>query len=144
ERSGVAGTERLAAQRDVVRQVVVALPEEVRSDRAHAWVDDPADAFAVAGVHVVAAAAVAPLAGGHATQERDVLHLLGNLRQVLAHLDAGDARADRLEAAGAVGRLRIESVNMAGSAGHEQQDAALVALLPVGLGLLCGASGERV
>ena len=55
-----------------------------------------------------------------------MLHQLRELREVLADLDAGHRRVDRLELAADVRRgvgLGVEGVDVAGPAGHPQQDA---------------------
>ena len=66
----------------------------------------------------------------HAADDRQLVDLLGHLRQVLADLHAGDVGRDGPErSAGGPARLHVEGVDLAGPAVHPQQDAALAALL---------------
>ncbi len=86
----------------------------------------------VARVHVVAAAAVVRLAGAHRADHRQLIHLLGQERQVLGNLQAIDAGRNGLElSAGRRAGLQIPNVDGAGPAPHPQQNAALVLLLQI-------------
>ena len=67
----------------------VRLADLAGDDGAEARVDEPALAFAVAGVQVVLGPRVGPFRRAHAADDDAVVHQLGDLRQVLADLDAG-------------------------------------------------------
>ena len=59
-----------------------------------------------------------------AANDRQLFHLLGNGRQVLADLNAGHGCFDRLErAAIGMARLEVERVELARPALHPEQDA---------------------
>src|SRR5262249_13190887 len=124
---------------DVVGQVEVRIGDLVGNDGADAGIDDAADTLAVAGVHQVVSRAVVGIAGGHAAQDGHVLHLLSELGQVLADLDAGHAGIDELVLATV---FDIPGVRLGGAAVHPEEDAGLV--LGAGRGLFSGAAGQRL
>jgi hypothetical protein len=62
----------------------------------------------------------------HRPQEADLVHLLGQLRQMLADLNAGDVRSGGLELAANLRRrigLHVPQIDLAGTAEEEQEDA---------------------
>ena len=94
----------------------------------------------VAGVHQVVAAIVVPFLGIKRADDVQMMHLLGDLGQVLADLHARGRGVDRLERAAvllAVG-LQVPDVEVAGASAHPEHDAA-----PVGLAELLGVGLER-
>ena len=69
----------------------------------------------------------------HRADQAEVVHRLGDLRQVLGDLDAGDGRLDRLRlAAVGMARLGIEGFELARAALHPEEDAGLAAFAQVG------------
>ncbi len=87
------------------------------------------------GVHGGGVGVVDAVVGG--ADEGAAVHLPGQARQQLAHLDAGDGGGDRLELAANLGRgvrLHVPHVEVAGAAVEEDEDA--------GVGLGAGPSRE--
>ena len=70
---------------------------------------------------------------GQRANDRQVLHLLGDARHVLADFNAGDAGLHRLEFA-AILRFGLEVPNIDGRrpAAHPENDEAFILLLEVG------------
>ena len=113
---------------DEVRQRHVLLAQFLRDDGAQARERHGAGAILVTGVQIVGGQLVVRLQRAHAAQDRGVLHQLREAREMLADADARHRRFDGLEFAADVGRslgLRVEGVDVAGPAGHPQQDARL-------------------
>ncbi len=136
--SQVAGAESIGADRNEVGQLGIALPQLGGDDRAQARVNGAAGAAAVAGVHQVAGGWVVAVSGGHAAEDGQVLHLLGDLWQMFADLDAWHAGLDGLVLAAF---LEVEGVRLGRPAVHPQQDAGLV--LDALTGGLRGPAGQH-
>ena len=67
---------------------------------------------------------------GERANDRQVLHLLGDARHMLADLNAGDVRLHRLEIAGVFRfGLEVPNVDRRGTAAHPKDDQAFVLLL---------------
>ena len=80
------------------------------------------------------------LPGTHRPHDGDPVHVPGDLRQVLADLEARDVRGNLPEgAAVVVAGLQVPQVNSAGAAGHPQQDAGALSLRVVS-----GGAGQHV
>ena len=101
-----------------------------------------------AGQHPVGGRLVVVVVVRPGPHERDLVHRLRQERQLLAELQAGDARADGLVVAADLGRgvrLRVEAVVVRQPAAEEDEDDGLgpraLSLLGAGLGLEHG--GER-
>ncbi len=87
----------------------------------------------VPGVHVVTAAIVVGLFGAHRPHDREILHLFGHHWEMLADLEAGQRRGDRLEfASRRSAGLEVPHVDRGGSASHPEHDARLVAAAQIG------------
>ena len=97
------GAVAAAADGDVVRhRAVRRSPSSFATIEPIDGVDDAALPFAVAGVHEVLGPRVGAFGRAHPADDDARVHHLGDLRQVLADLDAGCARLDRLELTGAL------------------------------------------
>jgi hypothetical protein len=121
-----AGAEAAVADRDEVRQRELRVAQLRRDQRAETRVDEAADAFLVAGVQVDLGPAVGAFAGAHTADDGPVVHQAGQLREVLADLDAGHGGLDRLELAAVLGtRLQIEGVLVRRAAVHPEKDTGL-------------------
>src|SRR5437870_1231607 len=92
-----AGTIAAGTDRDEVRHRRIRPPDLRRGDGAEAGVDETADAFLVAGVHVKLRPAVRALAGAHPAKNRAMVHEFGDFGKVFAYLDAGHRRVSWLE-----------------------------------------------
>src|SRR5437764_2363465 len=66
--------------------------------------------------------AVIVLLGVHGADNRQLVHVPGNLRQQFRHLDSGDVGGDRLEVAV---RLWIPGIDVAGASVQPEQNARL-------------------
>ena len=108
----------------------------------------------MAGDHPVDAAGVIGVLVAERTHHGELVHLAGELRQVLAHPDAGHVAVDGLEFAADLGRgvgLHVEGVVVRGAAVQKNDQARLrlaedcVARLLVagGLGLALEQLGQR-
>ena len=139
EEAGTVGRRAEEAVRrdaDEVRQLGAGLLQFLGDERAERRILDRA-AGQVAGAHLVGGPAVVGFLGAHRADEGHVVHVPGDLRQVLADLDAGDGGGDLLEgAAVVVAGLEVEGVHLAGAAVHPQQDARAFALRVVRGGLV--------
>ena len=90
-------------------------------------------AYIVAGVHVVDAVGVAGRLRLHAANHGELVGDLGHFGKVLADLEAVHLGGDGAEGtAGGAPGLHVEGVQLAGSAIHPEQDAALLLLLGLG------------
>ena len=86
----------------------------------------------IAGVELIGRALVVAFLVGHRADEGDVVHDLGGLVPALGDRDAGDGRLDGLGLAAVRGaRLGVEGLELAGAAGHPEQDAGHLALAQV-------------
>jgi hypothetical protein len=143
-RAEKAGTIRRRAEKAIRRhadetgQFRARLLQLFREQRSHRRIVDWA-AGDVPGAHLVGGPSVVGLLGAHRADERHVLHVSGDLRQMLADFDAGDAGGDLLvgSAVGVAG-LQIEGVHLAGTAVHPEEDAR-----PLALGMSDGVRGQR-
>ena len=82
--------------------------------------------LAEAGPHQVVGLLVIGDGGGHAAHQGQMLHLLGDVRQVLADLDARRRGGDRLVGAALVAPFLMSKVQVwRRPAAHEQNDARL-------------------
>ena len=88
----------------------------------------------VAGVHLEGRALMLTFLVGQRANEGDLVHHLGNVVPTVGDLNAGDVRVDRFRFAGDFGvvGLRIEGLELAGSAVHPEQDHRLALLLKLG------------
>ena len=97
----------------------------------------------IACVHVVAADVVIDRLRPHAADDRQLVGVAGQLRQVFADLYAVHVGLDRTERSpGGTSRLHVKRVNLAGAALHVEHDAALAGTLRFrgdGLGMEQGA-----
>ena len=137
-RAEEAGAERLWAEEalrsdaDEVRQVVLVAAQLLGDERAQRRVLDR-PLRQVAGAHQEGGPAVVAFLGGHRADDRHAIAELGDLRQVLADLHAGDVGGDFLElAAVGVAGLEVKGVHLRGAAAHPQQDAGALALRVLG------------
>ncbi len=129
-------------QVDVSRQPRLVGPLHPCRDRSARGIDVVVDLDGrlIAGKHPLRSHAVAGVGVVGGAQDRQLVHHLGLVRQVLADLNAGDVGADRLELAANLRRgtgLQVVGVQMAGPAGLPDQDDGLAAL--GGSGSLAGA-----
>ncbi len=100
----------------------------------------------IAGQQVVGSGLMGAVRRGDGADDRELIHLLGEFRQLFAQLNARDIRPDRLEGApNILGRVRlgIERVDMAWAAAQPDQNTGDV-LLPTGRNLLYHTTGFRI
>ena len=111
------------ADADDVRQVELALAELGRDRAADVRVLEGRRRH-VAGVELVGRALMVALLVGHRPHQGDLLHDLGGLLPALGDRDPRDGRLDGLGLAAVLGAgLGIEGLELAGAAGHPEQDA---------------------
>ena len=87
----------------------------------------------IAGVKLVGRPLMVALLVGHRPHQGDVFHDLGRLVPALGDRDARDGRRDRLGLAAVLGAgLGVEGLELAGAAGHPEQDAGHLPLAQLG------------
>ena len=134
-----AGMAGFHADGHVVRQRLVAAARQPRGPRAQAGMADRGDLL-VAGPHQVAALLMVARLGVERSHDRQLIGLLGQLRQLLAESHAADVGVDALGLAlHLAARLEIERIQVRHRAGHEQVDHVL-GRAPLGVG---GAGRHR-
>ncbi len=100
----------------------------------------------VSGPHEVAARSVRPLGGGHGTNQRDLVGLSGQLREVMAELDAIRCCLDGLGRAPVFRRrlgLGVEGVKVGHAARHEEVNDTFGLAASPGHGAGIGRKGGR-
>ena len=121
-----------SADADDVGQVELAFAQLADHGAAEVRVLDRGRRY-IAGVELVGRSLVVSLLVGHRPHQCDVFHDLGRVVPALGDRNPGNGRRDGLGLAAVLGAgLGIERFELAGAAGHPEQDARHLALAQIG------------